>query len=102
MKKEKPTKKSRIRIYSGGRVHVYGGRDGSHLRGSYAVPSSRYRTFVSYVSGGFGKKTDFVISFRPLLCSDARFEIHNVRTTDINTKEFIEVYGYFLFNSDWI
>ena len=101
MKKEKPTKKSRILIYSAGVIRVYGGRDGNHLRASYAVPSSRYRTFVSYVSGGFGKKSNFVISLRPTLCSDARVEIHNVRTTDTNTKELIEVYGYLSVNSEW-
>lgn len=99
--KEKPTKKSRICIHSHGVIEVYGGRDGNHLRGSYVVPSSRYRTFVSYVSGTPGRKKDFVLSFRPLLCSSPRFEIHNVRTTDINTDKCIEVYGYFLFNSDW-
>jgi hypothetical protein len=102
MKTEKPTKKSRITIHPHGAIRVYGGRDGTHIRACYSVPSSRYSTFVSYVSGAPGTKKDFVISFRPLLCSDARFEIHNVRTTDINTKEYIEVYGYLFINSEWL
>jgi hypothetical protein len=101
MKTEKPTKKSKIRIFSGGWVNVYGGRDGNLVRWGWDIPSSRYSTFVSYVSSP-GKKTDFVISFRPLSSSDRIVEIHNVRTTDINTKEYIEVFGYLSVDSEWL
>lgn len=101
MKTEKPTKKSKIVIHSSGLIMVYGGRDGNHLRTSYDVSRPEYSAFVSYVSGAPGTKKDFVISFRSMSSSDERIEIHNVRTTDMNTKALIVVYGYLSVDSEW-